>query len=218
MPINQPNVQIHTANIPSSPSGKMRRLRMKAQLSFQDRLMRNSALACAVLLGILALGNVNAPWATKASEGIRQALTMEIDLDESLGQMQFVQKLMPESALVFFNLNGGSEFSAPVHGTLMHNFDALQPWLMYECDAGSDVLSPADGIISAVSMLSDGSWGVLIDHGNGRESVLAGLKEVHLQSGDHAAKGSGIGKSSETLYFELREMAQAVDPSELLGL
>ena len=218
MPINQPNVQIHTANIPISPARKPNRLRMKAHLSFQDRLLRNSALACAVLLGILALGNVNAPWATKAADGIRQALTMEIDLDESLGQMQFVQKLMPESALVFFNLNGGSEFAAPVQGSLTHHYDALQPWLMYACDVGSDVCAPADGVVSAVSALSDGSWGVLIDHGSGRESVMAGLKEVSLQAGDDAAKGECIGKSGESLYFELREMGSAADPSELLGL
>ena len=218
MAIDHPNVQIHTSNIPSTPERRARRLRLKARLSFQDRLLRNSFLACAVLLGILALGNVNAPWATKASDGIRQALTMEIDLDESLGQLSFVQKLMPESALVFFNLSSGSEYAKPVQGELVHRYDAVQPWLMFACAAEESVCAPADGMVSAVSPLSDGSLGVLIDHGSGLESVLAGLTEASIQSGDQVLRGGAIGKSGETLYYELRENGEAIDPAERMGL
>lgn len=214
---DHPNVQIHTTNIPHVEK-KRRRLQLKARLSFQDRLLRNSFLACAVLLGILALGNVNAPWATKAADGIRQALTMKIDLDESLGQMHFVQKLMPESALVFFNLNGGSEFARPVQGELTHSWDAVQPWLMFSCGENEEVVSAADGMISAVSPLSDGGWGVLIDHGSGLESVYAGLIEVDMQPGDEVVRGGKIGTGSESLYFELRENGESIDPAQRMGL
>ena len=98
---------IHTASIPSNqppavprPNRSARRLRIRTRLSFQERLLRNSLLACAVLLGVLALGNLEQPWAVKASRSIEQALTMKVDLDQSLGRLSFVQKLMPESALV----------------------------------------------------------------------------------------------------------------------
>ena len=74
--------------------------------SFGDRLLRNSALACALLLAVLAMGNINQPWARQASETIERALTMHIDLDESIGKLTFVRDLMPESALVFLNLSG----------------------------------------------------------------------------------------------------------------
>lgn len=218
MASEHPNLQIHTSNIPSYETRRTRRLRFKARLSFQDRLLRNSFLACAVLLGILALGNVQQPWATKASDGIRQALTMKVDLDESLGRLSFVQKLMPESALVFFNLNGESEFALPVQGELSHGYDAMQGWLMFACADGSSVCAPADGMISAVSPLSDGSFGVLIDHGGGLESVIAGMKEVRLQAGDEVPRGGEIGSSTQELFYELRENGAAIDPSERLGL
>lgn len=218
MASEHPKLQIHTANIPKEETPRTQVPRLKARLSFQDRLLRNSFLACAVLLGVLALGNVNQPWADQAASGIRQALTMELDLDESLGQLSFVQKLMPESALVFFNLNGGSEFVRPVQGELTHSFDPMQPWLMFSCAEDAQVLSPADGIISAVSPLSDGGFGVLIDHGNALESVMAGLDDVQVQVGDEILRGAAIGICDEDLYYELRQGGDAIDPGDRMGL
>ena len=89
-------LQIHTSIIPKEAIDvgckRRNRKKKKARSSFQERLMRNSCLACAVLLGVLALSNVERPWAQKASTGIEKALTMKIDLDQSIGQMRFVQK------------------------------------------------------------------------------------------------------------------------------
>ena len=216
---------IHTAGAPEAAaapiaarSRRPRRLRVKARLSFQERLLRNSFLACAVLLGILALGNIQQPWAVRASQGIEQALTMRVDLDQSLGQLSFVRNLMPESALVFFNLGGGHELQAPVQGELSHAYSAAQPWLMYDCAAGAPVCAAADGTISAVSPMSDGSYGVLIDHGDGLESVTANLASVDLTAGDQVLRGGAIGAATDSVYFELREGGAACDPSERLGL
>ena len=78
------------------------------RLAFGDRLLRNSAIACALLLGMLALGNVRQPWAEKAAGRVRQALTMRIDLDDAIGDLTFVRRIMPESALVFLNVSGGA--------------------------------------------------------------------------------------------------------------
>lgn len=212
-------LQIHTSSIPKTEEKKhRRRMRIKTRLSFQDRLLRNSCLACAVLLGILALGNVQQPWAMKAAQGIEQALTMRVDLDESLGQLTFVKKLMPESALVFFNLSGGNEFAQIVQGEISHAYDPAQPWLMFSCENGANVCAPADGVVSAISPLSDGSYGILIDHGSGLESVIANLSAVNLQAGDEVLRGGSIGVGGKSLYYELRQNGEAIDPTEKLGL
>lgn len=211
---------IHTSGQPSNatpprPSG---RIRVRTRLSFQERLLRNSCLACAVLLGVLALGNLNQPWAVKAADSIQQALTMTIDLDESLGQLTFVRKLMPESALVFFDLQGGSELARPVKGECSHAYSPAQPWLMFETGENSAVCAVEAGTVSAVSPLSDGSCGLLIDHGNGLESVLANLSEVMLQPGEEVLRGATVGFCSDSLYFELRQVGEPIDPTEKLGL
>lgn len=210
---------IHTSEKqPESMSRPVRRMHIKTRLSFQERLLRNSCLACAVLLGVLALGNLNQPWATKAADSIQQALTMTIDLDESIGQLTFVRKLMPESALVFFDLSGTHELAMPTRGEVTHIYSDAQPWLMLKAGEDGSVYAPQDGVVSAVSPLSDGSYGLLIDHGEGLESVLANLNEVQFQSGDEVIRGACLGSCTESLYYELRMGGEPIDPSEKLGL
>ena len=202
----------------SAPVRPGRRLRIRTRLSFQERLLRDSCLACAVLLGILALGNLNQPWAVKAANSIQQALTMTIDLDESIGQLTFVRKLMPESALVFFDLSGAHELAMPAKGEVTHAYSDAQPWLMLASGEDGSVYAPKDGVVSAVSPLSDGSYGLLIDHGEGLESVLANLDNVHLKSGDTVIRGASIGSCTDSLYYELRQGGEPIDPSAKLGL
>lgn len=224
MASNDLKLSIHTASKPESvpePTPRRRtrpRTRIRAGLSFQERLLRNCFLACAVLLGILALGNLQKPWAVKAADGIEQALTMKIDLDESLGQLSFVRNLMPESALVFFNLSGDHELLQPVQGELTHAYAASQPWLLFDTEPGATVCAVADGTVAAVSALSDGSYGVLIDHGEGRESAVASLIEVSVQTGDQLVRGAQIGLAGDCVYFELRQGGESADPTEAMGL
>ena len=190
----------------------------RPKLTFTDRLLRNSALSCALLLAILAMGNINQPWARRASESVERALTMHIDLDESIGQLSFVREIMPESALVFLNLTGKTELNIPVSGELLHPFSAAQPWLMFSCPGGSAVVAAEDGTVTAVSSLSDGAVGILVDHGNGLESVYAYLSESSVQQGDAIVRGEPVGISAEAVYFELRESGTPTDPSERMGL
>lgn len=202
----------------SIPHPKQHSKGVSERLTLSDRLLRNSAIACALLLGILAVGNIDRPWAHSTSESVERALTMHIDLDESIGGLSFVRKFMPEGALVFLNLSGQSEFAQPVEGEITHPFSDAQPWLLFGCPANSDIFAIADGTITAVSELSGGTVGLLIDHGSGHESVYAYLTEVSVKPGQTVQRGDVIGTSGENVYYELREGETAVDPSERMGL
>ncbi len=190
----------------------------RPKLSASDRMLRNTAVACALLLGVLALGNIRQPWAMRASETVQRALTMHIDLDSSIGRLSFVRDWMPESALVFFNLDGGAELAAPVSGELKHAYSDDQPWLLFACPEDSPVCAAADGTVTAVGELSGGSTGVLIDHGEGMETVYAYLSSASVQPGDAVSRGQALGQSAAQLYFELRQSEAAVDPTERMGL
>lgn len=201
----------------SIPHPKQKSQREK--LTFGDRLLRNSAWACALLLAVLAIGNIDHPLARQASESVERALTMHIDLDESIGKLSFVQNLMPESALVFLNLSGEGELARPVTGEIIHRFTETQPWLMFSCESGSKVIAVQSGTVTAVTPLSNGSaLGVLIDHGDGLESVYAYLHDVSIAAGDIVEKGQLIGSTDDTLYFELRDHETSIDPSSAMGL
>ena len=190
----------------------------RPKLSAGDRMLRNTAIACALLLGVLALGNIRQPWAMRASETVQRALTMHIDLDSSIGRLSFVRDWMPESALVFFNLDGGTELTAPVSGELKHAYSDDQPWLLFACPENSPVCAAADGTVTAVSELSGGSTGVLVDHGEGMETVYAYLSSASVQPGDAVSRGQALGQSAAQLYFELHQSEAAVDPTERMGL
>lgn len=211
---------IHTAQVPEKKdtTQQLRRVRIRAKLTFQERLLRNTFVACAVLLGVLALNNVRQPWAERASAHVEQALTMTVDLDKSLGQLSFVRSLMPESALVFFNLAKETEFLTPVAGVPVHVYEDAEPYLLFQTEPRETVRAAAAGTVSAVSALSDGTWGVLIDHSGGTESVTAGLSEVSVQNGDEVERGDAIGLGGTSVYFELRSQDCAIDPTERMGL
>ena len=210
------------ANTPTvSPPGKRKSLAGRAlsasiRPGFSDRLLRNTAIACALLLGILALDHVNLPWARKASANIERALTMRINLDDSIGDLQFVRQFMPKSTLVFLNVSDQSRAKLPVSGEIEHPWSAVQPWMVYDCEEEESALCVADGTVTAVSPLSSGLFGVLVDHGGGRESVYANLAEVSVNSGDKVPAGGALGACDDKLYFEYRVDGESVDPSEVL--
>ena len=154
-----------------------------------------------------------------AVEGVERALTMRIDLDESLGRLSFVRELMPESMLVFFDLSNESELAVPVDGELDKRYDEQRPWIEFACEPGADVVAAEAGTVLAVTQLSGGGWGVLIEHADGLETVSAYLLEPVVQAGQSVERGQVIARSEAgRLYFEARRSGVLTDPAELLGL
>ena len=197
---------------------KSRRRPAKTRLTFGERLLRNSAVACALLLALLAARNIDTPWTRAAVEGVERALTMKIDLDSSLGSLSFVRDLMPESMLVFFDLSTAGELAQPVEGTLEKRFDEQQPWVEFACEPGAVVTAAEAGTVVATTQLSGGGWGVMIEHDNGLESVCAYLLEPEVSAGERVERGQAIaGSEAGRVYFEVRREGEIIDPAPLLG-
>ena len=197
---------------------KNRRRSAKVRLTFGERLLRNSAIACALLLALLAARNIDTPWTRAAVEGVERALTMKIDLDGSLGSLSFVRDLMPESVLVFFDLSSQSELAAPVEGDLEKRFSDEQPWVEFSCAPEADVVAAEAGTVVATTLLSGGGWGVMIEHDNALESVCAYLLEPSVVAGERVERGQVIARSEAgRVYFEVRRDGAFVDPAPLLG-
>jgi hypothetical protein len=57
---------------------------------------------------------------------VRNAISMRIDLDESLGKLHFVRDLVPDAALVFWNMGAG-DMAKPVNGQLSHPTTSISP-------------------------------------------------------------------------------------------
>ena len=185
-----------------------------------ERLMRNTAIACALLLTVLAVKNLNQPWSDRATEGLRQAMTMRLDLDETLGRLQFVRALIPETALVFMNLSADAALIAPVDGTIVHTYSDQQPWLEYRCAPAQPVLCAADGVVTTVGRGALGDYIISVEHENGVETVYAYLDSVDVSAGETIDAGEQVGVTAPAdpsrLYFELRENGAPIDPTSRL--
>ena len=216
----QKGLRIHTHEDPragdTKAKGKRESAVRRGAARIGDRLLRSTAVACALLLGIMALKNADLPWTRAAAAGIERALTMRIDLDESIGRLYFVRELMPETALVFWNSGARESLREPVEGRIEHEWSARQPWRVYVCQPGAEVRAALSGEVKAVEKGAMADYLVLMEHEGGRGSVYAYLAETSVQPGDRLWAGDAIGRTGASepsrLYFELREGENSVDP------
>lgn len=196
---------------------KRRRREQGDRMTVGERLLRNTAVACALLLTAMSIRNVDQPWSRRAAEGIRQAMTMRVDWDDTLGKLSFVRALVPDTALVFLNMGSSLELSAPVDGDLTHEFTAQQPWLEYRCAAEQAVRAAMSGVVKAVGQGAGDEWTVLIEGEDGAETVYGYLADAYVKAGQSVNAGDSIGVTEKQadgrMYFELREGGEAVDPS-----
>lgn len=194
-----------------------RRERAEQPMTKGEKLIRNTAVACALLLTVMALKNVDQPWSRQATEGIRQAMTMRVDWDETLGKLSFVRAIVPDTALVFLNMGEGRDLIAPTNGEVTHAFDEAQPWIEYHCAAGEAVCAASDGTVTAAGQGAGGEWIVLIEREDGTETVYGYMAQIYVKAGDTVQEGQQIGATAEQadsrLYFELRENGNSVDPT-----
>ena len=191
-------------------------VRPRTALTPGERLIRNTAVAGALLLCVLALRNVDQPWSRQAVNGLRQAMTMRVDWDESIGRLSFVRALVPDTALVFLNLNEKPALLQPAGGTVSHGWTEEQPWLEYACEPGAAVIASSDGRVTAAARGMGGDWIVLIEHADSRETLYGYLSDAAVSVGQTVAAGTVIGHAAQAdgrLYFELRESGGSVDPT-----
>ncbi len=180
-----------------------------------EKLLRHTSIACALLLGVMTLHNADLPWTRQAVAGIEQAMTMQIDLDETLGKLHFVRELVPETALVFWNSSSSLEGIAPVDGEILHEYSDLQPWRVYSCDENASVYCALPGTVLQTEEGAMAQKLVLVEHAGGLSSVYAYLEDVHVQVGQSVSAGEVIGTASGQMYFAAMRDGEQIDPALL---
>lgn len=138
--------------------------------------------------------------------------------------------------------SGEMVFSLPVeNGTVATTFSFwynqtlnrynLHQGIDFQAEAGTNVTAAYDGTVSSITdTLLEGGC-VIIDHGNGLQTVYASIDAAQLKVGDSVTKGDVIGTVSAAadvmgneynegshLHFEVRENGKAVDPASYLDL
>ncbi len=186
-----------------------------------ERLLRNTAVACALLLTVMAIRNLDTPFTNTVTDALSRVVSMDFRLDESLGKLSFVENIVPESALVFLNMQGGRSSSLPVEGEAVHEWSREQPWIEYITRDSSPVRSVTAGTVSACAKSDDGDWTKLISNNDGSQCVYAYLVNVSVKTGDIVERSSSLGETGAgegaRLYFEYRKNGSPTDPSSIMS-
>ena len=180
------------------------------QKHISNRLLRNTAFFAAVslCLGMCVWFTASQPQKAKT---VMSHLTANFEYDETIGRLQLVNHMLPESAMVFLHTtHSASEFLVPIQADISHTWTQQEPWLEYA--SSGDVLACQDGEIITVIQNHAGSNTVRILHDNGYESIYSGLHTVHADEHDRVHSGQIIGTTVGKTAFELRKDGVSVLP------
>lgn len=187
------------------------------RLSVSERLFRNTAVACALLLCVMALKNIDSPVTNTITEKVKSVVNMDIQFPSSIGNLSFVQKYIPESALVFLNKTDASLPSIPVKGEIVHAYSKAQPWTEYKTENNAPVHSMTDGTIEACVETGEGDWTILVRTENNLQTVYAFLNSACVGQGETIRRGMQIGSTGSNdlarLYLEVRKGGEVIDPA-----
>lgn len=184
----------------------------RRRFKWDKRLLRRSVPLAAVFLCIGAAAVTTALFGGDV-QAVMSHVTAGFEYDETLGRLQFVSNILPESAMVF--LAGGDDAQTcasilPTETKLLHAWSADEPWMEYEGN-GEMSCCMAGEVMNTVRNRQN-EYTVRILHPNGYESVYSGLSGICVQEGESVASGAAIGTMSGMAAFELRKDGLSVMP------
>ena len=162
--------------------------------------------------GIIALASAAAVIASPSSAvQVMNQLDSGFDYDETLGRLQYVSSIVPESAMVFLSENENSaKLSLPMHSQIIHSWSEKEPWT--EFSGNSDVFSCQSGEVAAVVKSRKGKYTVRILHQDGYESIYSGLSDTSVREHDLVKSGAVIGTAEDSAAFEFRKDGLSIYP------
>lgn len=112
----------------------------------------------------------------------------------------------------------------PITGRISQGYYNYHPAIDIESPVGSPVLAIDAGFVAAAGWDDSGyGYHVVIDHGNGFQSMYAHLQSYYLKAGDTVKKGQAIGEvgmsgrsSGPHLHLEIRQGSIQLNPASFL--
>ena len=123
-------------------------------------------------------------------------------------------------------------FSRPAVGEIVHGFEWAkndETWRLHSgidigLPLGSNVMAAAGGVVKEITSTTEGGLMIVLDHGDGWESIYGNLEEVAVKKGDRIVKGMIIGTSGakccnsvkQGFHFGINHNQKPVNPGEII--
>ena len=186
--------------------------------------LAQAAICAAALVCVAVMRMVDTPLTQQVTNGLSEAVTMEVDIGKEIGRLQFVRSIVPDAVLTFWESTSESlpQFVMPFEGAVAAEFNEDRPGIAY-VGADGTVRSAADGVVESVRETENSGFAIRIRHAGGISTQYGMLQGVKVAPGDEVKTGQDIalgleGKAGYHLYFQMLRAGEAVDPSERIGL
>ncbi len=176
-----------------------------------DNLLRNVAVAGALLLVIVAVRNLEGTPTQSVFAALQSNMNME--WDESLGKLSFVSNLLPNSVQGVWNEQETVTVLAPMGGDVVHAWSQAEPYLELQGTV-TDVRAAANGEIMSIAHGLDEEVIVRLRHDDNTETLYGNLAACYMDVGDYVFEGDIIAvvQQGKPLAFELRRDGRSIDP------
>lgn len=206
--MNQPTTKVVVTQM--KPRERQMWAPVKKKRRMTKRLLRTTSIFAAVSL-CLGAGAVFMLRNPQDAQSVMSHMTAGFEYDDTLGRLQFVSNILPESAMVFLTSSSDiQEISVPVNAQVSHAWTQAEPWLEYACIG--DVYACQDGEVMTIVKNRQDEYTVRVLHESGYESIYSGLSAVHLSEQDAVTAGQQIGTAAGFAAFELRKDGLSILP------
>lgn len=209
-------------------------------------LLRNMVICAAIVLLVVILKSIDTPVTQNILGYVRDAVTTDFDIDETLGKLKFVDNLIPDEVKAVFSeqttpqgsldetaedlIYSEIKFSVPAEGKVIAFFGEktgeegqnLNTGIDIQGDQNDNLYAVADGYVTAIGEDETRRKYIEIDQGNNITTLYTGCSEVSVDVGYQVKKGQQIGKMGRTesgkpvIHFETWISGKPVDPLSLI--
>lgn len=192
------------------------RTEKQAGAPFLTTLQGQISVCVGVILLALAVKAVDSPAAQSVSATVSDAITMEVDVDQDVGKLRFVQNLFPDTVAVWFSKSAPESLTPPIDGRVDHRFSQQYPGIGISAK-GQEVYACETGRVSDVACDELGNYSVTVTHKGGLETVYGTLSQALVEKGDKVRLGDSVGLAKSAgsgyeLFLQVRLDGEAVDP------
>lgn len=138
---------------------------------------------------------------------LSETVSMKTATEDAISQ-ETVENAMPKG----FPLSGSASMKEAEEG---------DPMLIFEVAEGTNVISSGTGTVLSVD--ADETYGtkVVIDHGNGYQSIYRNKGSALVKSGEELGKGYilfTVGEENQELGYQITENEKYINPMELIDI
>lgn len=182
-----------------------------------EELLKNLAVASALVVCALALRSGAVPSLTQPTDAVLAAVSGDPLLDEQLGKLSFVSALFPEATLVFGEQTEDALIMPVSCAAVAHAWSEAEPYISWNCASGQ-VVSSLDGEVSGVYHGNDEERIVQVTADSGLSCLYGNLASAAVAAGDAVRAGDVLGTllPGAECVMEVRRNGYSVDPAALL--